>query len=200
MSAPASVSGNGHQPAATHPTPIPYPANPVMKWAYKFPILLWRLGLGRITGRLFLVLTTTGRKSGLPRRTAIEYHTWHGRKYIYSAWGDRAQWYKNILADPLVTVQTSDGAESMTARRVVDEDELADAYGMVEQNRQMRQWVKLLLGEELTRERFLAEKERFFLVALDPAKEPTPPPQSADLWWVWLLLGATVLAWRISRR
>ena len=56
------------------PIPIPYPDTPLMKHAYRFPVLLYRLGLGRLAGRLFMILTTTGRSSGLPRRTAIEFH------------------------------------------------------------------------------------------------------------------------------
>jgi len=34
---------------------------------------LYALGLGRLIGRLILLLTTTGRKSGLPRVTPLQY-------------------------------------------------------------------------------------------------------------------------------
>jgi|YNPBryunderm2012_1023409.scaffolds.fasta_scaffold42876_2 hypothetical protein len=45
-----------------------------------------------------------------------------------------------------------------------------------------------LLGVELTRESFLANRERFYLVTFDPTDEPTPPPLPADLRWVWLVV------------
>jgi hypothetical protein len=35
-----------------------------VKWLFQSPILLYRLGLGFLVGRLFMVMTTVGRKSG----------------------------------------------------------------------------------------------------------------------------------------
>ena len=79
-----------------------YPDSPWEKFLVKLPILFWRLGLGPVTGQLFLVLTTTGRKSGLPRRTMVEYSRMSGKKYSPCAFGERAHWYQNIIADPQV--------------------------------------------------------------------------------------------------
>ena len=42
------------------------------------PQLLYSLGLGPIYGRLVLLLTTTGRKSGLPRVTPLQYEEVNG--------------------------------------------------------------------------------------------------------------------------
>jgi hypothetical protein len=75
---------------------LPYPHDPILKWSFRLPILLYRLGLGPIVGRRFMILTTTGRKSGLPRHHAIEFHSFEGRKYVFSAWGDKADWYRNL--------------------------------------------------------------------------------------------------------
>jgi len=47
-----------------------YPSG-IMKRLLKAPILFYRLGLGLVVGRLFMVMTTTGRKSGQPRRIAM---------------------------------------------------------------------------------------------------------------------------------
>jgi deazaflavin-dependent oxidoreductase (nitroreductase family) len=93
-----------HQPLQTEL--LPYPSHPVLRALFKSPILLYRLGLGWLVGRLFMILTTTGRKSGLPRPTAIEYHRLHGRKYVMNAYGTKSDWYRNLLADPLVTIQS----------------------------------------------------------------------------------------------
>lgn len=181
---------------------LPYPSSPALKYAFKLPILLWRLGLGPLVGRLFMILTTTGRSSGLPRRTAIEFHEHNGRKYVLSAWGERAQWYRNILADPHVTVQTARGTERATARRITDEGELAAAFSFVEQSPVMQRWVEAL-GLPATREAFLANKDRFYLVTFDPTDAPTPPPQEADLTWVWSVAGTLIGLWiqaRLRRR
>ncbi|MCZ7542452.1 MAG: nitroreductase family deazaflavin-dependent oxidoreductase [Anaerolineae bacterium] len=181
---------------------LPYPANPALKLAFRLPILLWRLGLGPVLGRLFLILTTTGRKTGLPRRVAVEYHAWRGRKYIASGWGDRPQWYRNLLADPHVTIQTADGVERCVARRVVDDVELAEVFAFIEDSPAMRRWAEAL-GAPVTREAFLAEKGRFYWITFDPTDEPTPPPLEVDLAWVWGLLAVVVLgrlAGRVARR
>jgi hypothetical protein len=91
---------------------LPYPKG-WMKWLYKTPILLYRLGLGFLVGRLFMIMTTVGRKSGQPCRTAIEFHEYKGRRYVFSAWGMKADWYRNIATNPTITIQTWRGAESV---------------------------------------------------------------------------------------
>src|SRR5689334_11541899 len=86
-------------------------SNPLWRPVAKTPILLWRLGLQPIIGRLMVLITDKGRKSGLPRRTVTEYHILDGKIFVPCAFGARAQWYKNILADPHVTIQTARGTE-----------------------------------------------------------------------------------------
>jgi len=81
---------------------LPYPSGHVMQLVYRSPIWLYRLGLGPLVGRLFMILTTTGRKSGLQRRTAVEFHQHHGRKYVMVGWSG-SDWYQNILANPFFT-------------------------------------------------------------------------------------------------
>src|SRR5881227_2969543 len=64
-----------------------------------------------------LVLTTTGRKSGLPRRTGLIYGQ-DGADYVVVASQGGANehplWYRNLLADPAVTVQVK--SETFDAR------------------------------------------------------------------------------------
>jgi deazaflavin-dependent oxidoreductase (nitroreductase family) len=77
--------------------------------------LLWRLGLGPVIGRLFMIMTTTGRVSGLPRRTAIEFHEIDGRPCVLANW-PQSNWLRNLAANPILTVQTWRGAQVMRAR------------------------------------------------------------------------------------
>jgi deazaflavin-dependent oxidoreductase (nitroreductase family) len=165
---------------------LPYPAG-LMKWLYKTPILLYRLGLGFLVGRLFLILTTVGRKSGQPRRTAIEFHEYMGRRYVFSAWGAKADWYRNIEANPCITIQTWRGSESVLARRITSDVELAQAFAFAMSNPSMRM-VMQSAGFGQTLEQFLAQKERFIFVTFDPIDQPTSEPLKADLAWVWGLL------------
>lgn len=176
---------------------IPYPSSSLLRFLFKFPILLWRLGFGPVIGQIFMLITTTGRKSGLPRRTVIEYHEAEGRKYIMVAW-ENADWYRNILANPLITIQTASGTESVLARELTD-DERGHAYDLMQGSRYFRV-LEALIGFDLTREEFIRARDRFRLLTFDPTDQPTPPPLEADLRWVWPLLAAGLFAGRLLFR
>lgn len=51
-------------------------------------------------GRIFLILTTQGRKTGKKRRTPLEYHRIEGIITIFSSLGEDAGWMKNIQVNP----------------------------------------------------------------------------------------------------
>ena len=51
-------------------------------------------------GKLVLLLTTRGRKSGRLRDTPIGYFRYDNTIHLISGWGKEANWYKNILAHP----------------------------------------------------------------------------------------------------
>ncbi|GAB4524343.1 MAG: nitroreductase family deazaflavin-dependent oxidoreductase [Anaerolineales bacterium] len=75
---------------------------------WRAPIALYKLGLGWVFGQRFMLLTHTGRKSGLPRQAVIEvvHHdpdsdTW----YAASGFGEKSHWFQNITANPNVTIQ-----------------------------------------------------------------------------------------------
>jgi deazaflavin-dependent oxidoreductase (nitroreductase family) len=163
---------------------------PRQAWAQvvtKVPLVSWRLGLGPLTGRLFAILTITGRKSGLPRRTMVEYHRFNDKKYIVSGFGEDAQWYKNIVADSRITVQTSDGTESVRAVRVTDDDELIDVINVFKStdSEAFINWYLSSYGIASTYEDIIAKKDRLHFLRLDPTDELTPPGLEVDLAWLW---------------
>jgi len=90
------------------------------------PQFLYAIGLGPIYGRLVLLLTTTGRKSGLPRVTPLQYEEIDGCFYIGSARGTRADWYRNIVADPKVKIRVKARQFEGTAEPVTDPGRIAD--------------------------------------------------------------------------
>jgi deazaflavin-dependent oxidoreductase (nitroreductase family) len=169
---------------------------------FKWPVQLWRLGLAPVMGHHIVLITQTGRKSGLPRRTMTELYVINGRKYAPSGFGRRAQWYRNIEVDPRVTIQTADGVEPMRAERVVEDDEILTI--LEEVRRRSEAMYKLHLASleiEPTTEDILAKKDRFYWLRFDPTDEPTPPPLPADLVWLWPVgVGAVVLAWLVAKR
>jgi deazaflavin-dependent oxidoreductase (nitroreductase family) len=76
--------------------------------------------------RTVLLLTTVGRKSGLPRTTPLQYERVEDKIYVAAADGRQAQWFRNILADPRVRVEIGKCAFDALAEPCTDADLIAD--------------------------------------------------------------------------
>lgn len=94
--------------------------------AIKITRVWYAVGLGPVFGRMVLLLTTTGRKSGLPRVTPLQYEENDGVIYVASARGTRADWFLNILADPRIEVRVKNRRFSGIAEPVTDPVRIAD--------------------------------------------------------------------------
>ena len=70
------------------------------------PIALYRLGLGVLFGSRMLLLEHVGRTSGAPRYAVLEVtdRPGPGRYVVVSGFGERAQWFRNVVAEPRVRV------------------------------------------------------------------------------------------------
>lgn len=178
--------------------PLQYPQKGLMKWFFKMPMYVWRMGYGFLLGRWFLILTTTGRKSGLPRHTPLQYFGGCERKYVVSGWGEKAQWYKNMMTYPNVTIQSAHGIESVRGRVVTDDQDYIQAFQQCQHDPMMRWWMASM-DIPPTQEAFLANKDKFLMVTFDPTSEPTPPPLPADLVWVNGVIGGWIV-WRVLHR
>src|SRR5215831_4719211 len=75
----------------------------------------------------YAYITTTGRKSGLPRQIEIWFVESDGFIYILAEHGIDAQWVKNILANPQVHVRIGKDEWNGTAR-VLDPEKDDDSY------------------------------------------------------------------------
>lgn len=99
---------------------------PLLRLTHYPPRVLYALGLGPLIGRLVLLLVTTGRRSGLPRVTPLQYEDIDGAITLGAARGMKADWVRNILADPAVTVQIGARRFSGFAEIVSDVARMAD--------------------------------------------------------------------------
>jgi deazaflavin-dependent oxidoreductase (nitroreductase family) len=166
-----------------------YPKNKLGKFIFHLPIYAWRLGLGPIVGRYIMIITHTGRKTGFSRHTAVEYHRLGGIKYIPCAFGFQAQWYRNIMANPRVTIQTAEGTEHMVAVRVTRDEELVLVIqSILKRNPTLMNWYLQSLGVEPTETDILAHKEHLIFLRFDPTNEPAPRGLEVDLAWIWPLI------------
>lgn len=77
-----------------------------------------RRWLDRWEGEPCAYLTTIGRRSGRPHRIEIWFAAEGERLYLMSGGRDRADWVRNILANPHVTVELGDGMHEGIARIV----------------------------------------------------------------------------------
>lgn len=85
------------------------------------PIWLYRARLGALLGPRLLMLEHRGRRSGLPRYVVLEVlgRPEPGRYLVASGFGEKAQWFRNITADPRVRVTVGSHAPApATAHRL----------------------------------------------------------------------------------
>jgi len=97
-----------------------------MKNIQKIHQLLYAVGLGPLVGKIILLLTTTGRKSGLKRGTPLQYEKIDSKYYLGSARGTKSDWYRNIKADPWVEIRVKSLRLRGTAELVTDPSRIAD--------------------------------------------------------------------------
>lgn len=76
-----------------------------MKNIQKIHRVLYALGLGPLVGKIVLLLTTTGRKSGKQRITPLQYEEIDGLYYLGAARGLKADWVRNIQSNPQVDIR-----------------------------------------------------------------------------------------------
>lgn len=110
------------------------PPRGLARLAFRLPIWLYRLKLGRLLGNRFLLLHHIGRKSGLPRQTVLEvvrYDKASGTYVVAAGFGARSDWYQNIMANPHVKVDSGGRHMHAIAERLppeAAEEELVDYY------------------------------------------------------------------------
>ena len=155
------------------------PAKPgwALKLGYRLPITLYRLRLGWLLGRRFLMLTHRGRKSGKLRQTVLEvvhYDPATRESAVLSAYGERADWYQNILAHPAVEVQTG-RSRYAPQYRLLEVDERFAALKIYQRRyRRAFQAVMRFLGHPYdgTEASLHALADSVVMVAFRPREEP----------------------------
>lgn len=173
---------------------IPYPAG-IIRWIARSPLWLHRLGLGWLMGWLpFMVLTTRGRTSGLPRHTVLEWRRHGSNYYVVSAFGTRPHWYQNLCKHPVVTIQ--DGLKLFRARAVpvTDRNEAARALYMFRKYSPVYELVLTSISTASTIDfRTLSEiSHEFTVVRIEPEDGPPELPGVRGL-PVWVPLAMLII-------
>ncbi|HET9495583.1 MAG TPA: nitroreductase family deazaflavin-dependent oxidoreductase [Chloroflexia bacterium] len=123
----------GHMPAAPRQRAAPRrgtQGNRPGRWGVRVSGLhaaMYRLHLGWLAGTEFMLITHKGRKTGTLHSTIvlIVHHDPRTLESVVTAWGEQADWYRNILASPAVEVQVG-SRKYKPEQRLVGTEELAD--------------------------------------------------------------------------
>lgn len=184
--------------------PLPYPKKgSINRFIYKLPLLLWRMGFGSFLshpargGRKMMVVTTLGRKSGLPCHTMVSRIDFDQKDYAISGWWLRSDWTKNIHEDPLVTIQVGLKIYAAHARRVVDLEEFRSvAHSLFESggDSHFEDWLDTLEIAH-TLDDLIDNKDRVNFIGFDLVDMEGPSPLTANLIWIWAVLFSLLLGW-----
>ena len=148
----------------------------LLRWAFRAPIGLFRLRLGWLLIGHFLMLTTTGRKSGQPRYAVIEVVQREKATGVYviaAGWGAKADWFQNIQKTPRVRVDVG-FRRFWAAAEILSPEAAAEKFADYARRFPVpfRLIVKALTGEAMTgtAEEFARLAKLAPLVALKPIK------------------------------
>ena len=84
------------------------PPRGLARLAWRAPIWLYRLGLGWLLGKRFILINHVGRKTGKLRQAVVEvvrYEPDTDTYIVVSGFGGNSDWYQNLMAHPQVWVQ-----------------------------------------------------------------------------------------------
>lgn len=74
---------------------------------------------------MILLLTTTGRKTGLPRTTPVQYEKINEEYYVGAANGLRSDWVRNLQVNPQATVQVKNRVFEVLPEIITDADKIS---------------------------------------------------------------------------
>ncbi len=115
--------------SGTKPFREPARAPALMIPVFKSPLLLYRLGLGWLFGKRFMLLTHIGRRSGKVRQTILAILRFDEKSkeiMAISAWS-ASDWYHNIQASPALQVETG-FVRYAPAQRDLSPEEIATLF------------------------------------------------------------------------
>lgn len=158
----------------------------------KFMLLLFRLGLstygnGTRWGGWIMVLSQRGRKTGLLRRTPLNYALVEGDVYCLAGFGAQADWYRNILANPEVEVWLLEGRWAGIAEDISDHTQRLDLLRKVLVASGFASYAAGIDPTKMDDESLDTLTQSYRLVRIRRKEARTGPDGPGDLAWVWPL-------------
>ena len=171
----------------------------------KFMLLMWRLGFGRWfnvwpegIGQI-MVITHTGRKTGLKRQTPVNYAILDGEIYCTAGFGKIADWYRNLRKNPEVEVWLPEGWWAGTAEDVTDSENRTELMRAVLIASGFAAPMFGLHPQQMSDEEIESVTKSYRLVRIRRTAERTGPEGPGDLAWVWQLTTLLLLPLALRR-
>jgi deazaflavin-dependent oxidoreductase (nitroreductase family) len=164
------------------------------KYLNRFMLLMWRLGMGTMlnmgpgmAGR-YMVITHTGRKSGMKRRTPVNYALVDDEVYCTAGFGSVSDWYRNILANPQVEVWLPDGWYAGVAEEVTHPEARLPLLREVLIAGGFASYAAGVDPKQMTDEELDAATKEYRLIHIRRVAARTGQDGPGDLVWVWPVL------------
>ena len=125
----------------------------LLRFGFRLPIWLYRFHLGWVLGERFLMLTHTGRKSGLLRQTVIEVVR-HDKPtdtyFVASGFGSKSDWLLNIKHNPNVAITIGQRTVSAQATQLSEADGAKELFDYGQRHPiAFKELSHLLIGQSL---------------------------------------------------
>lgn len=147
-----------------------------------------------------MVITHTGRKTGLRRQTPVNYAIVNGEIYCVAGFGPVSDWYRNLLAHPQVEVWLPEGWWAGQAEDVSNSPE----------NLRLKRQVLIASGFaaraagidplHISDAELARQTADYRLVHIRRREARTGPDGPGDLAWVWPLATLLLLPLALRRR
>lgn len=170
----------------------------------RFMLLLWRLGLGAWGnatryGGYVMVIKHKGRNTGKTHYAPVNYTIIEDDIYCVAALGQKADWYRNLLADPEVEVWLPDSRWAGVAEDISDSQNRVD---LIRQVLIASGFAAPLFGvnpKQLSDDELSDLCQQYRLIKIKKTAPVTGPGGPGDLAWIWPL-STFVLLWLVFRR
>lgn len=175
------------------------------RWLNPFMLLLWRSGLGpmlnwfpTLLGR-YMVITHTGRKTGKRHQTPVNYTIYNGEVYCVAGFGPKADWYRNLKANPQVEIWLPDGWWGGLAEEVFEQ---ADRLKIMRQVLIHSGFAGRMAGftPEMPEEALLELTRDYCLLHIRRVVARTGPGGPGELSWIWPLATFILLPMALRKR
>jgi deazaflavin-dependent oxidoreductase (nitroreductase family) len=173
----------------------------------KFMLLMWRLGMGpwinfwpEGIGRI-MVITHTGRKSGLKRQTPVNYAIVDGEVYCTAGFGRISDWYRNVKDHPEVEIWLPDGWWAGSVEEINDpKKRLPLLRAVLQSSGVAASAVGGLDPFTITDEELTKATPEYCVLRIRRTRARTGPGGPGDLAWVWPLSTFLLLPLALRRR